>query len=107
MISRCIYTSSEQSCIQVEYDSGTIQTWKLPLPDVAPEELKTWISQNTPDLPPEPTYDQLRRAAYEANGADEHNLIVALWEHIVEGRSEAMNAIQVIRENIKLTYPKS
>lgn len=52
--------------------------------------------------PPPPSYTELRRAEYPS--ADE--LIVALWEKVVEGRPEAAADLQTKREAIKAKYPK-
>ena len=49
-----------------------------------------------------PTYEDLRRAEYPKT--DE--LIVALWEQVVEGRPESAVILQAKREKIKLSYPK-
>jgi len=52
---------------------------------------------------PEPTYADLRRAEYPST----HDMTVALWEDIVEGRPEARIALQELRTAIKAKYPKS
>lgn len=51
---------------------------------------------------PSPTYDELRKKEYPP----EVELIVALWEKVVEGRTEPTAEIQARREEIKLKYPK-
>ena len=51
---------------------------------------------------PIPTYAELRRAEMPT----EHDLIVALWEDVVEGRPEAKDTLQIERKAIKIKYPK-
>ena len=53
--------------------------------------------------PPKPSYKELRVKEYPST--DE--LIVALWELVVENRPEASNLLQAKRELIKLKYPKT
>lgn len=52
--------------------------------------------------PPPPTYQELRAKEYPST--DE--LIVALWELIVEKRPETANELQAKREAVKQKYPK-
>lgn len=35
-----------------------------------------------------------------------HELVVALWEHLVEGRSEMATKLQAQRDAVKAKYPK-
>jgi len=49
-----------------------------------------------------PTYEDLRRAEYPKT--DE--LIVALWEQVIEGRPESAAILQAEREAIKIKYLK-
>ena len=51
---------------------------------------------------PIPTYEELRRAEYPST--DE--LVVALWEKVVEGRSATADVLQAKRETVKAKYPK-
>lgn len=53
-------------------------------------------------MKPVQTYEDLRRAEYPST--DE--LIIALWEQVVEGRPESAAILQAKREKIKLSYPK-
>lgn len=53
-----------------------------------------------------PSYTELRSKAYIEQGITEKELIVALWERVVENRPEASNKLQFIREQIKAKYPK-
>ena len=47
-----------------------------------------------------------RLAAYNKEGATTHNLIVALWERVVENRPQASDDLEIIRQDIKNRYPK-
>jgi len=51
---------------------------------------------------PIPTIDELRRAEYPKT--DE--LIVALWEQVIEGRPESATILQAEREAVKIKYSK-
>ena len=51
---------------------------------------------------PIPTYEDLRRAEMPS----EHELIVALWEKVIEGRPEATTILQAKREATKIKYSK-
>ena len=52
-------------------------------------------------------YQDRRRVAYERNGLSAEVLLIALWERVVEGRSEASEALQAIREKVKQQFPKT
>lgn len=49
-----------------------------------------------------PTYAELRAKEYPST--DE--LIIALWEKVIEGRPETAATLQATREIIKVKYPK-
>jgi len=53
-------------------------------------------------MKPIPTYEDLRRAEYPKT--DE--LIVALWEQVIEGRPESATILQAKREAVKIKYSK-
>ena len=53
-------------------------------------------------MKPIPTYEDLRRAEMPS----EHELIVALWEQVVEGRPKSAAILQAKREAIKIKFPK-
>jgi len=53
-------------------------------------------------MKPIPTYEDLRRAEYPST--DE--LIIALWEKVIEGRPESATILQAKREAVKIKYPK-
>jgi hypothetical protein len=36
----------------------------------------------------------------------EHDLLIALWEKVVEGRSESADALEVERQGVKTAHPK-
>lgn len=54
----------------------------------------------------EPTAAERRRSAYAATGISGEKMIVALWEMVVEGRHDAVTAIQEQRDAIKSEHPK-
>ena len=56
--------------------------------------------------PPPPTFQELREREYLLQGITEKEMVVALWEKIVEGRTESADAIQVKREAVKAKIPK-
>jgi len=47
-------------------------------------------------------YQRDRAAEYPSIGS----LVVALWEVVVEERADAANALEAIRQQVKLRYPK-
>ena len=51
---------------------------------------------------PEPTYDQLRKNEYPSI----NDLIVALWENVVEERASAVVSLEAKRQAVKTKYPK-
>jgi len=53
-----------------------------------------------------PDLAERRQAEYVKQGATTQSLIVALWEKIVEDRPESADALQAIREQVKLDIPK-
>ena len=70
---------------------------------------------------PKPTLKQLKdkvaelQADYDSksyarerqqNFPNEHNLLIALWEKVMEDRSESADALQVIRTQVKADNPK-
>ena len=54
-------------------------------------------------MKPIPTYADLRRAEMPS----EHELIVALWEKVIEGRPESATILQAKREAVKIKYSKT
>jgi hypothetical protein len=65
----------------------------------------TWdgsvFSYDEPVMEPD-TYDVLRRSEYPS--MDE--LIVALWEGVVEERMAAITALEAVRQAVKVAHPK-
>jgi len=53
-----------------------------------------------------PTLAERRQTEYVKQGASTDALVVALWEQVVEGRMESVNALQAIRDKVKLDIPK-
>lgn len=52
--------------------------------------------------PPKPSYEELRLKEYPTP----HEMTVALWESVVEGRPEAKDLLQAKRIVVKEKYPK-
>lgn len=52
------------------------------------------------------TPDEKRAMEYAARGASVDKLTVALWEYAIEGRTEAADALQLIRAQVKADIPK-
>lgn len=48
----------------------------------------------------------LRRSEYLKHGITSEELLVALWEKVVENQPESANQIQVKRNGVKQKYPK-
>ena len=42
----------------------------------------------------------------QQNYPNEHDLLIALWEKVMEGRSESADALEVKRQEIKTANPK-
>ena len=63
-------------------------------------------AEAVPFAKPEKTLEDKRREAYEAGGATADALIVALWEKIIEERSENADALQAIRAQVKSNFSK-
>jgi hypothetical protein len=82
------------------FDASTGQTLSVPLTKEEIKELDALHAQVAP------SYRELRQAAYNERGATLDALIVALFEMTVEGRPEAAEHIQAIREQIKAEFPK-
>jgi hypothetical protein len=51
-------------------------------------------------------YKRDRVEAYNTRGATHHDLVVALYEKVVENRDDEINEIQKARETIKKEIPK-
>ena len=48
------------------------------------------------------TYSRNRQKNYP----NEHDLLIALWEKVMEGRGESADALEVKRQEVKTTHPK-
>jgi len=55
-----------------------------------------------PEIFPEPTYDLLRKNEYPPI----KDLIVALWENVVEERAASVVELEAQRQAVKTKYPK-
>jgi len=67
-------------------------------------EWKSW--GGVPKIIITPTLIQRREYEYNKRGAGSDKLIEALWEKVVEGKSESAVALQVIREQVKIDLPR-
>ncbi len=83
----------KQNAINAGYKESDIE-----VKFVTDEEFKAIMEA----MKPVPTYADLRRAEYPST--DE--LVVALWEKVIEGRTENALALQAKREAVKIKYPK-
>jgi len=81
------------SCEQPESES---------LIEITEMEFKA-IQEELKPAPHIPTIDDLRRAEFP----NEHDLIVALWELVVENRPESAEALQIKRLIVKERIPKT
>ena len=81
----------KQNAINAGYTEGDIE-----VKFVTDEEYQIILDS----MKPIPTYEDLRRAEYPST--DE--LIIALWEHVIEGRSESAAILQAKREAVKIKY---
>ena len=83
-----------------------------------PEKKVIWPETNSGEAP---TWGDLEnkltelQAEYDAqeyarnrqqNYPNEHDLLIALWEKVVEGRSESVDALEVKRQEVKTAHPK-
>jgi hypothetical protein len=79
-------------------------------PSMENTDFVEWRQQNPDvDLSDEPydkPYGIKRKIDYSSQGVDSDAMIVALWEAQVEGRPEAMQALQAKRLDIKARHPK-
>ena len=60
------------------------------------------FSFNEPVIEDVRTYDEKRKAEYPSI----HDLIVALWENVVEERAASVISLEATRQAIKAKYPK-
>lgn len=56
--------------------------------------------------PPEQSLEEKRKKEYFERGLTPEKLIIALWEKVVEGRSEEADKLQAERVKVKEKYPK-
>jgi hypothetical protein len=56
---------------------------------------------NTPEVDNR-TYDEKRRSEYPSL----NELVVALWEGVVEERMASVTALEILRQAVKTRYPK-
>lgn len=51
-------------------------------------------------------YKDVRKAKYDTQGCRFEDIVVALWEQVIENRPDSATAIQAIRTQIKTGAPK-
>ena len=75
--------------------------------------IKTYAKDSTKPDPTEETdefyadrYKEHRRDAYNRDGLITEEMMVALWEKCVEGRSEVADALEKKRQAVKKRFPK-
>lgn len=86
-----------------EDGSGNVEiVMSAPLVQARLNALSVVMSTHTGAEP----YDILRLKEYVKQGATGEKMIVALWEHVVEGRPEAKDALEVVRQQVKNDIPK-
>lgn len=71
-------------------------------------EYLDWLSKgNTAEVKAavDASADELRKQEYNKRGVTIEKMIVALWEFQVEGRSQAIDELQAIREQVKEDIP--
>lgn len=71
-------------------------------------EYLDWLSKgNTAEVEVavDASADELRKQEYNKRGVTIEKMIVALWEFQVEGRSQAIDELQAIREQVKEDIP--
>jgi len=56
--------------------------------------------------PPLPDCQELREKLYLEKGITPDKMLIALWEKVIEGRSETADSIQIQRVEIKNKIPK-
>ena len=72
-----------------------------PIAQIKYEAIK--LREANPSLP---TYQELRAKEYLAQGITIDKMVIAIWERVVENRSEAANLLQAKREAVKAKIPK-
>ena len=71
----------------------------------------TWSKENSYSQPTEDEINaKFQASQYQRDRLQEYpntnDLIVALWEKVVEGRSESADALEVKRQEVKTAHPK-
>lgn len=73
------------------------------LPEVTIEQqalAEKILAAHTPE-----DYIEKRQKAYIEAGITIDALVVALWEHVVEGNSDSLEKLQAIRQGVKQRFP--
>tara|TARA_R100001530_G_scaffold129444_1_gene99778 strand:+ start:145 stop:456 length:312 start_codon:yes stop_codon:yes gene_type:complete len=87
----------EEDFTIVEYDGVGTLTWKSDSPQPSVSDCEAahaeWVAQE---------YARNRQAEYPSI----NELIVALWENVVEERASAVVSLEAVRQAVKTKYPK-
>ncbi|MCK5604873.1 hypothetical protein KAR91_23485 [Candidatus Pacearchaeota archaeon] len=81
--------------------NGKIE-WEGPGSEPTQEELEQWESERLTALEAI-SWIGNREAKYPAV----NDLIVALWEKVIENRPEAADALEIDRQDVKIKHPKT
>ena len=81
---------------------GCASTGRIDFTPEATEEHRALAAQILAAHDPTPPYGELRAKEFPTTDA----LIVALWESVVEGRTDSVTALEQARQAVKARYPK-
>lgn len=81
---------------------GCASTGRIDFAPEATEEHRALAAQILAAHDPTPPYGELRAKEYPTV----ETLIVALWESVVEGRTDSVTALEQVRQAVKAKYPK-
>lgn len=87
--------------LQDDGDGVYIKEWNIDEKEPSPEVLAVWGNELETKYKEQQVY-LLRQTEYPKK----EDLIVAMWEKLVERRDEKANELQALREQVKLKYPK-
>ena len=95
------FTPEVDFSIQNDGDGAYIREWFSASPQPSVDDIKTAHAEWQAEYDAQ-AYSRNRKLEYPS--ADE--LIVALWEGVVEERMASVTALEVLRQAIKTKYPK-
>ena len=86
----------------VDREGGKITKWKSPeVPQPSNEAIQAKLAELQAEYDSK-QYQRDRLKEYP----NTNDLLVALWEKVVEGRSESADALEVKRQEVKTAHPK-